>query len=381
MSPAGSARAAATERCWVSAEIRELRLSGGKVVKTPLLVPSFSSKGFGRIGPEGGSANSPKGTKGQIRSEISDVLEYFAVDQLSESFLVSAYDLRAGLLSAGDSWGKSAWSAGSLSRPEVLFLDSGGYEVRLGSDGGELVQDPGEPIIDWDGDRYAEFLDELPTAAQNVAAVSWDLPGVAYDEQISSAQRMLGGRELAPIVLLKPPQGKRTHDFSQLEASGKDLAAFAAVGVTEHELGEKLLDRIEAVMELRDLLERAGLKAPIHVFGALDPLYVPLYFAAGADIFDGLTWLRYSYWQGLSLHREQGGLLHGLTTQREDVRRRAILTENLGILEQLKVQLQRFAGDEDWTIFSNRLINTEDSGLGESLREAYLSASARRPDK
>lgn len=365
----------------MSAEIRELRLSGGKVVKTPLLVPSFSSKGFGRIDPEGEPAASPKGTRGQIRSEVSDVLEYFAVDQLSESFLVSAYDLRAGLLGAGDSWGEGEWSVGCLSRPEVLFLDSGGYEVRLGSDGGELVQDPGEPIIDWDGDRYAEFLDELPAAAQNVAAVSWDLPGVAYGEQISSAQRTLASRELAPIVLLKPPQRKQSHAFSQLEAHGKDLAAFAAVGVTEHELGEKLLDRIEAVMELRDLLDRAGLKMPIHVFGALDPLYVPLYFAAGADIFDGLTWLRYSYWQGLSVHREQGGLLHGLTTQREDVRRRAILTENLGILEQLKVQLQRFAIDEDWTIFSNRLINTEGSGLGESLREAYLSASARRQNK
>lgn len=337
-------------------------------MRTPLLVPSFSSKGFGRIGEE------------PIRSEVSDVLDYFAGEQLTESFLVSAYDLRSRLLAAGDSWGEENWSTGVLSKPEVLFLDSGGYEVTVGSDGGEVVQDLGEAVIDWREEDYQYMLYELPQTASNVAAISWDFPGVAYAEQISSARKLLGARAgLAPIVLLKPPSSGGRHDFKALESDAGELSKFAAIGVTEHELGENLLERIERVMDLRDLLTRARLDKPIHVFGALDPLYVPLYYAAGADIFDGLTWLRYSYWHGLSMHREQGGLLHGFTTTREDVRRRTILTENLNVLEKLKVRLQRFAGDpEDWSVFSDDSVRTEPGGLGDSLREAYLSAKARR---
>ena len=35
------------------------------------------------------------------------------------------------------------------------------------------------------------------------------------------------------------------------------------------------------VAKLRELLDRADVDVPIHVFGALDPLYTPLYYAAG----------------------------------------------------------------------------------------------------
>lgn len=369
----------------MSAEIRSLRLGDGSEVKTPLLVPSFSSKGFGRVEDEkeigtGALPIEPNhGPATPIRSEISEVLNYFASEQLTESMLVSAYDLSSGLLEAGDDWGASDWSASVLSRPEVLILDSGGYEVRVGSDGGEIEQDLSEPVIDWQEEDYAAFLDKLPEAASNVAAVSWDLPGVDYGSQIASAQAMLGARHsIASIVLLKPPVENGRHKFALLTPHAADLSAFAAIGVTEHELGEGLLDRVIGVMELRDLLKRSGINKPIHVFGALDPLYVPLFFAAGADIFDGLTWLRYAYWHGLSVHREQGGLLGGFTTVVEDTRRRAILTENLNTLERLKVQLQRFITEKDWNVFSDETIKTEDGSLGASLREAYLSASARR---
>lgn len=348
------------------AELRALRLGNADSIRTPLLVPSFSSKGFGRV--EGDPA----------RSEISDVLEFFA-DQLTESLLVSAYDLHARLLEAGDSFAEPDWSASPLSRPEVLFLDSGGYEVRVGVDGGELVQDLREPVIDWSEDQYRAFLDSVPEAATNIAAISWDQEGVSYDKQLSQAQALLGGRQnLASIVLLKPTSRGTPHKLAELEPDASVLAAFAAIGVTEHELGGSLLKRVEAVMQLRELLKRAKLDTPIHIFGALDPLYVPLYFAAGADIFDGLTWLRYAYWHGLAVHREQGGLLDGLLEAREDVRRRVVLTHNLNFLGQLQTKLQRFVQDGNWDVFSDGFIRTEAGGLGESLRDAYLSAMARR---
>lgn len=363
MAGVGHAR---TERPSIYAELRTLRLANGDAVRTPLLVPSFSSKGFAHVG-----ANPP-------RSEVSEVLDFFA-DQLTVSFLVSAYDLHVRLLEAGDTVADPDWSASPLSRPRVLFMDSGGYEVRLGTDGGELVQDLRAPASHWDEEDHRAFLDRLPEAATNIAAVSWDREGAGYGEQVAQAQELLNGRpNIASVVLLKPTERDTRHRLPELEPVASRLAAFAVVGVTEHELGGSLLERVEAVMELRRLLTRASLDTPIHVFGALDPLYVPLYFAAGADIFDGLTWLRYAYWHGVAVHREHGGLLDGLLEAREDVRQRVVLAHNVNALGQLETKLRRFVQEHDWDIFSDDAIRRGQQGLGEVLRDAYLSAMARR---
>ena len=74
------------------------------------------------------------------------------------------------------------------------------------------------------------------------------------------------------------------------------------IGVTEDEIGESMAERLTFLTELRNALEQAGLATPIHVFGGLDPLMTPLYFWAGADVFDGLSWLRYAYGDGQSLY-------------------------------------------------------------------------------
>lgn len=226
-----------TGRPSVFAELRKLLLSNGEVIRTPLLVPSFSSKGFAQVGDD------------PPRSEVSEVLNFFA-DQLTESFLVSAYDLHVGLLEAGDTFADPDWSASPLSRPRVLFLDSGGYEVRVGTDGGELMQDLRAPAGDWEAEDYSAFLDRLPEAATNIVAVSWDRWGVGYGEQIAHAQELLGGRQnLASVILLKPTERGTPHQLPELEPVASRLAAFAVVGITEHELGGSLLERVEAVME------------------------------------------------------------------------------------------------------------------------------------
>ena len=64
-----------------------------------------------------------------------------------------------------------------------------------------------------------------------------------------------------------------------------------------------------AIYQLRRLLDHAGVESPIHVFGELDPLYTPLYFAAGGEMFDGLGWLRYTYREGVAVHRDATAIL------------------------------------------------------------------------
>lgn len=348
------------------ADIRSIRLPSGHTVSTPLLVPSFSSRGFGRLAADEG------------RSELSPLLVVLR-DHLSTALLVSAYDLHHRLLEPGDTFSASDWTANALSHPELLFIDSGGYEVTQGADSGEPVQVFGE-TLPWTQEMYGDLLDSLPEAAFNCAAVAWDLPGEPYETQLKVAQAFLGARpRVAPIVLLKPPAGKRWHDFALLGPVARRLAFFSVVGVTEHELGNSLLDRVIAVMELRDILRRNGVDKPIHVFGALDPLFVPLYFAAGADVFDGLTWLRYAYWHGLAIHHEQGPLLSGHTEQREDVRRATVAAANLTDLGRLVSRLLRFVAEgEDWTLYDDTMVGRSGEKISDILSSTYRSAMARR---
>ena len=351
----------------MAAELRSLRLPSGTLVATPLLVPSFSSKGFGL------TDDSP------ARTEVSPLLGAL-IDQLSRSFLVSAYDLHHCLLEVGDTFADPDWSASPLSKTEVLFIDSGGYEVTQGTDAGELVQDL-SPTRPWNPEMFGELLDRLPAAAENCATVAWDMPGETYETQVKAAQEFLGARpKVAPVVLLKPPFKDSPHDFTLLEPVASRLAFFSVVGVTEHELGDTLLKRVIAIMQLRDLLTRAGhANKPIHVFGALDPLYVPLYFAAGADIFDGLTWLRYAYWHGLAVHVEQGPLLRKQTHLRDDVRRWTTAASNLTQLGQLRTNLMRFVKEgEDWTIYDDTLVGRPGEGASDVLSATYRAAVAER---
>jgi hypothetical protein len=77
----------------------------GASLQTPVLVPSFSSKGFS------------KNSKGI--SEIGNVLKTTA-EFLTDSFLISAYDVKHRHVPPPERL---------PCRPEIIFLDSGGYEI------------------------------------------------------------------------------------------------------------------------------------------------------------------------------------------------------------------------------------------------------------
>ena len=80
-----------------------------------------------------------------------------------------------------------------------------------------------------------------------------------------------------------------------------ELSHFSIIGFTEKELGPSLLKRMTAIARVRRALKEVNLDLPIHVFGSLDTISTPLYFLAGADIFDGLTWLRYAFRDGVRI--------------------------------------------------------------------------------
>jgi hypothetical protein len=52
---------------------------------------------------------------------------------------------------------------------------------------------------------------------------------------------------------------------------------------------------MKAIAKIRREMNRNDINIPIHVFGSLDPVTTPLYYMSGADIFDGLSWLRFIF--------------------------------------------------------------------------------------
>jgi hypothetical protein len=340
------------------ARSRTLRHPRGNEVKTPLLVPSFSSKGFDVVQRSGKSKT--------LRSEASQYLDFFS-HRLNETFLVSAYDLHNGLLDQAPRF-NSKHSTSVFSLPEILFLDSGLYEWRTGSDAGEPVQEVRLPT-DWNQAMHTEFLKQVPPDANNLAIVSWDSYG-GYLRQIKQAQAFFASYPGAmSVFLLKPVSGSpsskhRYYDIGKLTPHAERLAAFDVIGVTEKELGKSVLDRAATVARLRDLLDAKEVDAPIHIFGGLDPLYSPLYFAAGAEIFDGLTWLRYAFIDGVAVHRDSLPILYRRLDMDSELRTLTAQTNNLDVMQDLARQMKRFVRTKDWKLFGERAAVLEDAYLG-----------------
>jgi hypothetical protein len=271
---------------------------------------------------------------------------------IDEALLISAYDIRHGLIADSETL-KSGFADSRYAKPLVLIIDSGWYEKREPL-GGPFVEGL-EDAKPWEETDYEMTIDELDEELRAIV-VSWDHSG-SYGEQIDRAQDFFGARQrFASTILLKPPGESRFHDLRKL--SGEDVAnlrAFEIVGLTEKELADTFLHRLETLARLRRLLDAEEVQAPIHVFGGLDPLITPLYFAAGGEVFDGLGWLRYAYREGVAMSRETATILDGQVSKRWFQALTSVSLQNLDFMRNLTDELRVFAHSRgDWSKISTR---------------------------
>jgi hypothetical protein len=295
---------------------------GPKIV-TPLLVPSFSSKGFGlrERGP----------------AEVAKLLSV-SKESLTDSMLISAYDLYHG----------------NLSRPRtaltnITFVDSGGYETSEYQDlSATFVQDF-RPRA-WDQKKLTQVYDRWPAYIPAVF-VSYDCHG-SVAQQATQARRLLDRYPQHLHALLVKPRTKRGR-FVALEdivANTVSIGQFHILGVTEKELGDSMIQRMDNISRIRLTLDDAHLqRMPIHIFGGLDPITVPLYFLAGAEIFDGLTWLRFGYHNGAALYRQNSAVREYGVHYSDDQVKLLTLRENLVQLSDLTMQMRRFLTATDFS--------------------------------
>jgi len=306
----------------VLARSTEVRHPLGITLPTPLLIPSFSSKGFGFL----------KGQKSEVGQLFSTASEY-----LTESVLLSAYDI----------------FHRHIRRPargltSITFVDSGGYETAAWQDlSATFVQPTGGKR--WSEKALRSVYDGWPSR-QPAVFVNYDARG-PIETQIDAAAKLLARYEEHLHCFLLKPRGESSKEIdvhSLCEVANK-LDPFDILGVTEKELGRSTLDRMVNVARIRLALDRANLRRiPIHVFGSLDPLSVPFYFIAGAEVFDGLTWLRFGYDAGNALYQQNWAARRLGVQHTDDQVKLLLMQQNLVGLSDLAARMRRFLNNNDF---------------------------------
>jgi queuine/archaeosine tRNA-ribosyltransferase len=297
----------------------------GERIETPLLIPSFSSKGLG--------------TSAAGLSEISDVMKV-AEQFLTDSMLVSAYDIHHGHIP----FPKSALTA-------IMYVDSGGYETSDLQDLSATYIHEVNPKA-WDEDKLHGVLDDWPTFAPAVF-VTYDRASEprSLGDQIDAARKLIARypKQLVTFLVKPTTKDQRFVQIDELMANVSNLAGMPIIGVTEKELAGSYIERMRRIALLRFALDDNGMKAvPIHIFGSLDPMSICLYYVAGAEIFDGLTWIRYGYLDGSAMYLHNVAVRRQLIHRTDGFARAAALQTNLDMLAQLTIQMRKLDMDRDF---------------------------------
>lgn len=291
------------------AAARSVRANGQIIGKSPLLIPSFSSKGF---------------------NDLSGIVDAMS-GTITEGVLLSAFDVGKKIIKDIPTF------------PEFFILDSGGYECSKDTDISDHNMNTYREIP-WTIDELKTVLDEWQ-ATQPTLAVSYDHPKArcSVAKQIERANDLFAGRPFGRELLIKPntSEAELVH-VRDVKAEIANLKGFDVIGFTEKELGSCIFDRMKAIKRIREALDDEGLETPIHIFGSLDPISTPLYFFSGADIFDGLTWLRYAYVDGQAVYGHNAGLIkYGPRVSDISIRHR-LWAENYQEMINLQFRLKRY---------------------------------------
>lgn len=282
---------------------------------TPILVPSFSSKGFPHV------------------KELHNYLK----QKLTDASLVSTYDLHYEYLQFDQ-----------IYESDILFVDSGGYERNQEHDISDIYGTL-HFSKEWNENLYEQQVSKL-TPITDIVLVNFDYTeSFPLEEQIARAKAHFDKfPEFATDFLCKPISNEETLiNVDDVIQKIKLLAPFDVIGFTEKELGHSILERANSIFRIRKALFNAGLDTPMHIFGCLDPLSVVLYYLFGADIFDGLSWLRFSFKNGTPTYMNHYALSSGLWDRHDGEVKVIGYAENLEELSQLKNRLVKFAQSSD----------------------------------
>lgn len=297
----------------------KIRLDGIEVGTTPMLVPAVSSR---------------------LNLRMNQLLETLT-EIVNGPFLISSFDLF------------HSQKIPEISFPDLIFLDSGGYECNNYQDISEMgLSNPNTK--GWNEEIHKNTIEkwnsQIPTAV-----ISFDHPDIrqTIDKQAERALNLF--RDKAGILrefLIKPETKKSFRvNIKEVENNAHLLSDFDIIGFAEKELGPSILERMVNITKIRMILKDNGLEKPIHLFGSLDPVNTPLYFISGADIFDGLSWLRFIYSNGEAMYTESvGPKTFGIHVNYHNIWISSVY-RNFSYLQRMKLNMERFFTTKDFDIF------------------------------
>lgn len=274
----------------------------------PLFVYSYSSRGFPDF-----------------------PARFAATRDLAPVHLVSLYDLRHGLTS-------DVTERDTAHRGGLRFLDSGLFETVAPPDVWE--HDAPTAKSEWSRALYVETANL--SAHPGDVLVSFDDYALSLAEQIQSSWPLYDQITVPDIRrgLLVHPNGIPP---SELVTTVQTLApTLDLLGVTEKDIGPPWFEAVTYLRELRRELDTAFNRyVPLHVFGCLDPQTIPYLFFAGADVFDGLAWMRYYFHDRHTYYAKEYeyALEPGALLNPQEVAR-SLLAHNVEELERLRADLR-----------------------------------------
>jgi len=291
------------------AKVRFVKTSS-ETITTPLLVPAFSS----RADPH-----------------IERILR-FTKEFITEPILISAYDV----------YYKK--SIKDITFPEMIFLDSGGYECIKDLCYSQVYYSKDKPNK-WNIKLYSKVLNSWPRKISTIA-ISYDhyRSRKTITEQISEAKNFFKKRTyFLSDILLKPEKNmlgiiEVDSVINQIDS----LKDFDIIGFTEKEVGDSVLDRMTNIAKFRIAMDKANINKPIHIFGSLDPISAPLYFISGADIFDSLTWIRFSYFNGMAIYKNNYAIIKQPLEYKTGRLICQSYVDNINSLKFLQMQMKKY---------------------------------------
>jgi len=294
---------------------------GVEVGTTPMLVPSFSSR---------------------ANIDICKIFNYVG-PHITGPILISAYDMHY------------VEQLTTVEFPSLMFVDSGGYECAKGNEISELGFYKVD-ANDWSRESHLEKVASLDKRPPKVI-VSYDHPSEpqTIEIQIKTAKELFQKTDgFLKEILIKPEPESATRskakiDLEQVIRNLGQLTRFGILGFTEKELGSSVLERMVSIATIRGEMDRLKINIPIHIFGSLDTITTPLYYLSGADIFDGLAWLRFIFSNRGTLYLDSYGPRKcGIEVPSSSMRIQYLI-RNISYINRLTINLEKFQLTGDYS--------------------------------
>lgn len=183
----------------------------------------------------------------------------------------------------------------------MVIFDSGGYEVSS-----ELPEDnlyfnyPG--ILKWNEEMYVNCANKY--VLSNSILVSYDRSDLDISDQFKMANLLYNdiNKEFKRDYLIKNVNHIKIGELIENIKENLDIIDF--IGFTEKDF-KNIYSATSFIYKVRSKLNLLNKYVPIHIFGCMEPRSIKPLFLAGADIFDGISWLRYSLNNGYACHRKE----------------------------------------------------------------------------